>query len=63
LEVPAIQTDYFSLLASALSLEKEISIIDIVEDKEALSLLFVAQLVMHELEYVDLGLFRPGILT
>ena len=38
-----------------MSLEKEMSIIDIVKDKEALSL-FVAQPVMHKLEYVGLGI-------
>jgi hypothetical protein len=51
-----IRTARFPFPASALSLEKKMSIIDIVEDKEALSLLFVVQPLMHELEYVCLGI-------
>jgi hypothetical protein len=43
-------------LIDALRLKKEASIIDIVEDEDPLSLLFVAQPVMNELEYIGLGI-------
>jgi hypothetical protein len=39
--------------------EKETSIVDIVEDKNPLSLLTIVQPVVHELEYVGLGIPPP----
>jgi hypothetical protein len=43
-------------LSIELSIEKETSIIHIVEDKDPLSLLFVAQPVVNQLEDVCLGI-------
>jgi hypothetical protein len=39
--------------------EKESSIVDVIEDKNPLSLLTIVQPVVHELEYIGLGILPP----